>query len=651
MTNIENSPNSELNLEGEMRPADKVAFLARGLSEEIAGKWGGAEGIGFDLTRSFLRGLSGEPLSEEQAQILESSQNLRDIYTKDIVAHLVGIEAARGVNNKEKTRSNIIGTEGMKIDKWDRRIIRDIYGSNGHDERHYSRIEEVSKEEYQPAMKKLQDSLAESADNGEIDLHELYPQIRNVSQSVNRIVSAREKLAVEGGRGISHFQEGELNTIPVKLAVSIASCAIAAACTPQLPAETQEIFLPPPGIAITPGETPTDEKIIEAAPTATFSNFGQEQDSTTSIDEVKTHINGQISKGESYYAVPTTIQELEDIGADPDPVRVAIGIELAESGKNLQFNWFRNENGIGWNANITSPNDPSNTPVYPWIDEVVPPHQNVYAIREDGSVDTSRMEFNKASPELGQNQIYSKAPVFVEGLPFYLVLNKDTGEIEGILDHFTMTIVPFTPVQIEPTPQPTSTTPPTPTEAPTPTPEIAQDWENIAGIGMDYLPRSWRWDLNVENFPMEDGSIVIFTAKPQYDLAVVEKRQMSSETTRFILGFLGNGEQIKVQLDSTHCELKRPNGRIGEVGLIDGAEVGDLAAIWLVGLEEEINVEGMSEWSEDCKRVWRSLRPDENLKADLAALFSGERIPEGWQGENGVIDLTNKVTLSSIKGK
>ena len=46
------------------------------------------------------------------------------------------------------------------------------------------------------------------------------------------------------------------------------------------------------------------------------------------------------------------------------------------------------------------------------------------------------------------------------------------------------------------------------------------------------------WELRDENAPKEDGKVITFAAKPKYDLAVVEKTQMTPEIARFVFGFL-----------------------------------------------------------------------------------------------------------------
>ena len=230
----------------------------------------------------------------------------------------------------------------------------------------------------------------------------------------------------------------------------------------------------------------------------------------------------------------------------------------------------------------------------------------------------------------------------------------------------TFVVITTTPTQIEPTPtkemeepSPTPTTEPTstptqePTSTPEPTPtsEVAQDWENIAGIGFDNVPRSWRWELNGENTPVEDGKMIVFAAVPKYKLAVVEKTQITPEITRFVFGFLSSGEKVEVQVDSIACEIKLPDGGVGNSGIIERVEVGERAAIWLFGLEVEVNVDELIGWSEECKDVWRELKPDGNLKNGLTDLFSKGLIPEGWQGEDDRVDLTDKVTLISVKGQ
>jgi hypothetical protein len=184
----------------------------------------------------------------------------------------------------------------------------------------------------------------------------------------------------------------------------------------------------------TPFETPTQEQL----PIDTFDDFGQEEGSFTTIDEVKAYLNEKITKNESFWAIPATEQEIIDIGGDPLPLGNALDVEITESGKDIRKQLFRSPDGAGWVYSLTSANDLLNTPFWSEVDGIFQPHQNVYPEDEEGRVQTNRWELLKAPPQLNEDQIYSKVPVFVEGLPFYPVMEGD--KIVGLLDQSTMTI-------------------------------------------------------------------------------------------------------------------------------------------------------------------------------------------------------------------
>ena len=248
---------------------NRAFLLARKELGAIAGEWGG-EGVGWDPGRAFLRGLSGEFLDLEQELRLSRSNYLDEVYSPEVISYLLGRKLAKYLTSDSMSITTV-GTEGMPVDE-EGNIVINTYGKD--DEENYSRMFETTRTEYMSAMRGLQDTLISSARENNLDFAVLYPKIREASQAVSKIVSARTKLTSESGRGITHFTQGELWRFPVKsitmFGAGAAAASILAACTtPTPPAIVEQAPDPTPtlgqvGVTTIPGSTNTAENSTSA---------------------------------------------------------------------------------------------------------------------------------------------------------------------------------------------------------------------------------------------------------------------------------------------------------------------------------------------------------------------------------------------------
>ncbi|BCX15048.1 MAG: hypothetical protein KatS3mg088_731 [Patescibacteria group bacterium] len=209
-------------------------------------KQGGEKRGDLSRIKPFLRGLAGLPKEDQDAESKRSTKSerssyLHEVYTKEEIDYLLGRRIGRALESFNKSKSNIVdgkkikltvgvvGIEGMNGKPW---------GDNPDDKRHLGEIEGIIRVDYKKGVSRILNLLLSSyQQERKVDPQALSRELCNLQRAVNKIVSHREKLSTEGGRGIAHFaipeeeKDGKRNPRRVLLAASVVS-SVLSGCVP-----------------------------------------------------------------------------------------------------------------------------------------------------------------------------------------------------------------------------------------------------------------------------------------------------------------------------------------------------------------------------------------------------------------------------------
>lgn len=161
-----------------------------------------------------------------------------------------------------------------------------------------------------------------------------------------------------------------------------------------------------------------------------------------------------------------------------------------------------------------------------------------------------------------------------------------------------------------------------------------------------------RVNLYDKNLDFFDGQLKYFVIAPAYYFVLEKVTEIEQGVTETQWSFLVGGDSKKFKTLSAKCTLKRDlSGELIKRGQINISEK-EAGTSTFAGLLQPLGKNLFTGDDETaCSKVWGGLKIYSQLKEELVDFFSlGEKASEWKVGEDGIVDLTDKITLT-LAGK